>query len=48
VHILDKQYQVIVIQNEIDQNAMWAVWYWLGLFGGIILSIVSLAWIAQM
>ena len=48
VHVLNKEYLVITVQNEIGQNAAWVLFYWLGLFGGIIFLILTLCWIAQM
>jgi hypothetical protein len=48
VFILDREYKIITIQTEIGDNVFWALLYWLGLFGGIIFTILSLAWIAQM
>ncbi len=48
VFILDREYKIITIQTEIGDNVFWALLYWLGLLGGIIFTILSLAWIAQM
>lgn len=46
VYVLDKQYQMILIQN--DLNEKWVCHYWLLLPLGIVCLILSLAWVAQM
>ena len=45
VEILDKQYRMILIQN--DLNDKWVCQYWFLLLIGIITMIVTLAWVAQ-
>ncbi len=42
VEILDKDYQLVLIQTELNES--WICQYWLGLFIGIICLIISLAW----
>lgn len=42
VSVLDKEYQIINIQN--DLNDSWVCHYWLGLFVGIISLLISVAW----
>lgn len=42
VAVLDKEYQIVAIQK--DLNDSWVCWYWFGLIFGIICLIVSLAW----
>jgi hypothetical protein len=42
VSVLDKEYQIINIQN--DLNDSWVCQYWLGLFVGIISLLISVAW----
>jgi hypothetical protein len=42
VSVLDKEYQIINIQN--DLNDSWVCQYWLGLFVGIIGLLISVAW----
>jgi LMBR1 domain-containing protein 1 len=45
VEILDRQYRMLLIQNNL--NDKWVCQYWLLLFIGIITFIITLAWIAQ-
>jgi hypothetical protein len=47
VHVLDHQYKIILIQNDIEQQGKLALLYWLGLFLGIICILLSLCWVAQ-
>lgn len=47
VHVIDKQYQVIAIQDDIKKQTKWVVFLWLGLFLGIFCLLITLTWIAQ-
>lgn len=46
--IVEKEYQIIVINNEIGENAKWVILYWLLIPLGIISICLTLAWVAQM
>jgi hypothetical protein len=48
VHILDSQYKIIIIQDDIENSGKYALLYYLGLFLGILSMIMTLAWILQM
>ena len=46
VEVLDREYNMILIQE--DLNDSWVIQYWLGLFLGIICFLISLAWMIHM
>jgi LMBR1 domain-containing protein 1 len=44
--ILDKQYMMIQLQEELNDS--WVLHYYLGLFLGIIFTLISLTWVTHM